>query len=67
MDKQPSNEAAETLNVQCALLRDSLESCLQGRDFAQLPEELKASIERLLGYVYQQFSTNQSLDIPLDD
>ncbi len=43
--EQPSKAASETLNVQCALLRDTLESCLQGKD---MPDEAKGNIQKLL-------------------
>ena len=49
---QPSRAATETLNMQCALLRDTLESCMQGRNFTELPDELKGNIEQLLKYVH---------------
>lgn len=44
-------EAIATLNIQCALLRDTLESCIQGRELAKLPDELKGNVQQLLEYV----------------
>jgi hypothetical protein len=46
--EQPSMVATETLNMQCALLRDTLESCLQGKDSMELPDEVKGNIRKLL-------------------
>ena len=51
--KQHGKMATETLNMQCALLRDTLESCTHGNGFAELPEELKRNIRQLLECVHQ--------------
>lgn len=59
---QPSTIATETLNVQSALLRDTLKICMQGRDFVALPDELKASIQRLLEYVHQALRSSRSVE-----
>jgi len=53
MIKQPSKATTESLNMQCALLQDTLESCMRGKDFAELPEELKRNIQQLLEYVHR--------------
>ena len=55
---QPNRATTETLNMRCALLQDSLNGCLQGREFAELPEELQGSIERLLEYVHDSSEEN---------
>jgi hypothetical protein len=49
--KQTNKVATEAFNMQCALLRDTLESCMLGWDSAELPIELKGNIQRLLEYV----------------
>jgi hypothetical protein len=47
-NQQPRKASTETLNVQCTLLRDTLEYCFQGNDFTELPNELKGDIQQLL-------------------
>ena len=56
--KQPSKAASETLNVQCALLQDTLQSSMQGQTFADLPDELKGNIGQLLEYVHRPLRSN---------
>ena len=63
--KQSSKVTTEPLDTQIALLRDTLESCMEGRDIIALPDELMENIQQLLKYVHKSHDDQMILLNPV--
>ena len=63
--KQPSEVAPSPLDMQIALLRDTLESYMEGRNLSALPDELMENIQQLLKYVHKSHDDQMILLNPV--